>query len=196
MKNPGNRVKYFVGLTMALLSLIVWTAQAQTSNKAMLEELIRGLGVSVEDLNLPAQAKPAQDIRVRWQGETTDSPTGVPAERQSQPRGAFAVSSRRTALGSLPRQRAPELSSSQVLVLAVDAQKQLKGWALIPDPRVLRAEFPGQGGELSGQVIYQSKAEFIVALPDDPEIAELRFYHPRWTGKAFDLELIEAIQLQ
>ncbi len=193
--NAGIRTKRFIGLVVASLSLMCWSVQAQTSKKQMLEELIRSVDVRVEDLSLPSQTQSAQDIRVRWQGEATTAPTGI-AERPVQPRGSFSALGRSAGAGSLQRQRSPELSTYQVLVLAVDAQKGLKGWSLIPDPRVLRAELPGPGGELRGQITYQSNAEFVVSLPDDPSITELRFYQPRWTGQAFALDLIEAIQLQ
>jgi hypothetical protein len=195
MKNPGSRVKGLIGSAVVALSLMNWAAQGQTSNKQMLEELIRGVGVSVEDLSLPSMPTSSQDIRVRWQGDASALPTGSPTERQPSSPNSLSVLSRQTGSESLPRHRAPMLSSDQVLVLAVDTQKQLKGWTLIPDPRVLRAEFPDSGGQLRGQIIYRSSAEFVVALPDDPAIAELHFYHPRWTGKAFILDLIEAISL-
>jgi len=198
MKNPDKLVLRYIGLSVAALSLMCWAIQAQTSNKSnkkMLEELIRNVDVRVEDLSLPSQTQSPQDIRVRWQGEASTSPTGA-AERAIQPRGSFVALGRQAASGSLPRQRAPELSPDQILVLAIDAEKQLKGWALIPDPRILRAEFPDASGELRGQVIYQPNVEFVVAIPDDPAISELRFYHPRWTGKEFELDLIGAIQLQ
>ncbi len=199
MKSPDKLALCSIGLSVAVLSLICSAVQAQTSNKPnkkMLEEMIRKVDVRVEDLSLPSQTQSPQDIRVRWQGETSTSPTGAAAERQIQPRGSFAALGRQGGLGSLPRQRAPELSEDQLLVLAVDSQKQLKGWSLITDPRILRAELPGPAGELSGQVIYQSNVEFVVALPDDPAISELRFYHPRWTGQEFVLDPIGAVPIQ
>jgi hypothetical protein len=199
MKSLDKLALCYIGMALAVLSLICSAVQAQTSNKPnkkMLEELIRNVDVRVEDLSLPSQTQSPPDIRVRWQGEPATSPAGAATERQIQPRGSFAALSRQGGLGSLPRQRAPELSSDQLLVLAVDAQQQLKGWALITDPRILRAELPGPTGELSGRVIYQSNVEFVVALPDDPAISELRFYHPRWTGKEFVLDPIGAAPLQ
>src|SRR5262245_63864002 len=86
MKNPDKLVLRYIGLSVAALSLMCWAIQAQTSNKSnkkMLEELIRNVDVRVEDLSLPSQTQSPQDIRVRWQGEASTSPTGARSEEHT-----------------------------------------------------------------------------------------------------------------
>jgi hypothetical protein len=139
-------------------------------------------------------AQTIQQLRVRW-----DAYPGAPAAEVapgSAPVSAmYTVLERQRTSGTLPRQRNPQLSSDQLLVVAVNAQGESVDTQLIPDPRVLRAETPGPTGELSGQILHRANPEFLLTLPDDPAITELRLYYPRWTGTAFVLELLGAIAL-
>jgi len=152
--------------------------------------LILGLG----HLDSMATAQMVQEVRVRW-----DAYIGAPAPQLAigteQPSNLFTLLERRLAPGSLPHQRNPELSSDQIVVVAVDVKGQEIDWQLIPDPRVLRAEFPGPTGELSGEVLHHAETELLITLPDDPTIRELRLYHPHWTGAAFVLDLLGTIPL-
>jgi len=152
--------------------------------------LILGLG----HLDSMATAQMVQEVRVRW-----DAYFGAPVPQvmvgTEQPSNFFTLIERRGVPGALPRQRNPELSSDQIVVVAVDVKGQEIDWQLIPDPRILRAEHPGPTGELSGEVLHHAETELLITLPDDPAIRELRLYHPRWTGTAFVLDLLGTIPL-
>ncbi len=162
---------------------------APQTNERMkpLKELLQSAGIKVEELNPPATSQQAQDIHVEWLSQT--QPAAVTTQQKLAP-GAFALVKRKAGLGSLPRQRAPELSPQQLLIIATDDQQRLRWWGLIADPRILRAEFPQPSGELAGQIFYHAQVQFVVAVPDDATITELRFYHPRWTGAAYELDLL------
>jgi hypothetical protein len=95
--------------------------------------------------------------------------------------------------GALPKQRSAELSPTQIVVVALDAEGRMRWCGLVNDPRLLRAEWPGPDGQLTGQVIYKESAEFVVSYPDDDSIAEIRLYHPDWDGQDFSLELVGAV---
>ena len=58
----------------------------------------------------------------------------------------------------------------------------------MPDPRVVRSETQSPTGELRAEDYYVSNVTLVVAFPDDPDIANLRFYHPVWNGTDFDLK--------
>ena len=90
----------------------------------------------------------------------------------------------------LRRQRSFELSPTQIVVFAVDEQKQIKWWNVQPDPRVFRAETADNRGVLSGETRFRSEAEMLVSIPAAKEIAELYFYHPDWNGQSYELKLI------
>lgn len=122
--------------------------------------------------------------------------TQVPAEQT--PSAAIVEDTKRS--GALPRHRSLELSPTHIFIAGVDATNKLRWWSIVPDPRLVRAETPaatgepGSQGELRGhgqlrrEDYYVSNVTLVVAFPDDPEIANLRFYHPVWNGTDFDLK--------
>lgn len=123
---------------------------------------------------------------------TPPSVGGAPAP----PPSTSAMLSRHRSSGQLPRQRNPELSSDQIVVVADDAQGQVIDWQLVADPRVLRSEGPGPTGELEGRALLQTSTELMIAIPDNPAIVQLRLFHPRWTGTAFVLDLLGIVSLR
>ena len=93
------------------------------------------------------------------------------------------------------RQRSPELSSTQLVIIAYDMQEHEVTRVFIPDPRLIRAETVSPSGELETQNLYRKNVDFTIVIPDDPNIKELKMFHPHWTGKDFILELIGETQL-
>jgi hypothetical protein len=168
------------------------TSVREAMNKERLSALLSAVGVSVEDTVLPAEVQSFQELRIRW--DVADPSSQGPAfTQQEPPNRVLTTIERRKRNQALSRQRSLELSTNQILVVAINGQRQLRWWSLIPDPRIARAESPDAGGKLSGQVLYQSKAEFIVSFPDDETITELRLYHPHWTGSEFTLQPLGAV---
>jgi hypothetical protein len=150
---------------------------------------------SVGVLCSPTFAQTFQEVRVRWEAYPTMPPDSVLDPQRFRAASIFAVVERRHASGAMPRQRALELSADQLLIIAVDRLGRDRQRLLMPDPRLLRAEWPDPTGELQGVVLHRANAEFFLSVPDDPAITELRVYHPRWTGKAFDLDLLGTVRL-
>jgi hypothetical protein len=137
-----------------------------------------------------------QEVRVQW---TTPPPpaAGAEAKRPAQSTAQlFSILDRQKMRGRLPRQREPELSSDKIVIIARDTNGTILDWQVVSDPRVVRSEGPGPGGELTGRVLYRDRADFLFTLPDDPGITRIDFYHPRWTGEKFDLDLIGGVPLQ
>lgn len=132
-------------------------------------------------------AAQSQELRIRFNACPDDQPC-IAA-------GGFTVLDKRAVTGGPARQRNPELSSDQLVVRAYDRAGALVFTQLVRDPRVLRSEGPGAGGELTGQVLQHPTPEFLVSLPQSPAASELRFYHPRWTGAAFVLDLLGTVAL-
>jgi hypothetical protein len=159
------------------------------------EELLSAAGVTVigRDVQAGQEAYPLTrttlEVRIRWDAVPASEQTS-PGAGQGNSSSAFIPLERRQIGEKYASHRSRELSSDHILVAGVDAQGQLRSWTVVPDPRVIRAETPGPMGELSGRVLHRSQPEFLVALPDDPDVTELRFYHPRWTGEEFVLEAL------
>ena len=187
-------MKSFFWLLLVLLILCsVTLVQSQRTtvekNQQQLQKLMSKVGVEVPQIDASAnQPQTYRELRIRW-AEATKSAELRPAnsEEQTQPPSVSIVEDKKRS-GTLPRHRSLELSSMHIFIAAVDATNKLRWWYIIPDPRVVRAETKTSTGELRAENYYVSNVAFIVAFPDDPEIAQLRFYHPVWNGTAFDLK--------
>lgn len=167
---------------------------------ASLTERVRAL-LTAAGVEVGADVKPAaaararshREVRISWEADKAALPRPAAAQYLNAPgRVALARAAERRE-GGLPKQRSAELSSDQVVVVALDAEGRMRWCGLVPDPRLLRAEWPGADGELTGQVLYRESAEFFVAYPDDDSIKEIRLYHPDWDGRAFSLKPVGAV---
>lgn len=174
------------------------SAGAAAGSRAPLAERVRTLlaesGVEVGPAPTPpASSRSHRELRATWEADKASLPRPAAAQYRNAPgRVALARAAERRE-GGLPKQRSAELSSDQVVVVALDAGGRMRWCGLVPDPRLLRAEWPGADGELTGQVLYRESAEFFVAYPDDESIKEIRLYHPDWDGRKFSLELVGAV---
>lgn len=161
--------------------------------KNTLTSLLANLGVHVEPTLPTLETQTFREIRVRWQSSGT--PAGLANLEERSPAGILAIVDSMKRSGPLPRQRSVELSTNQLLVIAVDQNSELRWWTLLLDPRLVRAEVPGATGETGSENYYVMKVDFMVAYPDDPAIRELRFYHPVWTGEEFHLQLLSVLSI-
>lgn len=157
-------------------------------------ELLAASGVEVGTAASPsASARAHRTLRVSWEADKAALPQPSAAQYRNAPGRVRVASATVRRDGALPKQRSAELSPMQVVVVALDSEGRMLWCGLVADPRLLRAEVPGSGGELTGQVIYQESAEFVVQYPDDEAVTEVRLYHPDWDGQKFSLELVGAV---
>lgn len=156
---------------------------------------LQSVGVIVDESNLPAPTVTYQRLRIRWDAYIEAPKFVEPNDRKYIAGAEFTVLERQKNKGTLPQPRLPELSSEQILVIAVDANSQLRSWVLIADPRLLRAEEATAGGGMKGKLLHHSSPEFFVNVPDDAKVVTLRFYSPKWTGAEFVLELLGTVQV-
>jgi hypothetical protein len=140
-------------------------------------------------------AQMIQEVRIGWDASVESRAPGVAGERRQAP-DRFTLLERRTNPGMVARQRNPELSSDQILVVAVDSVGNEINRQLVADPRVVRTELPDPAGRLKHEVLHRTRTELLITLPDDPAIAEIRLYHPRWTGSTFALDLLGTVPLR
>ena len=153
--------------------------------------LLKGKGIAAPATPVTIENQAAQELRIHW--VATDPASAANTSRAASGERFDILASQGDQ--KLPRQRSAELSSDLLLVVSLDSENRLIDWILIPDPRLIRAEFPNAAGELRGQVLQRPEVEFLVLVPDHPSIAEVRFYHPGWTGEMFILELAGSSQL-
>jgi hypothetical protein len=141
------------------------------------------------------QSATYRELKINWADptkSTTELRSAVNSEQQTQtPKVSIVEDKKRS--GTLPRHRSLELSPAHILIAAVDATTKLRWWSIMPDPRLVRSETQTPTGELRGENYYASNVTLVVAFPDDPEIANLRFYHPVWNGTDFDLKSLAVV---
>lgn len=194
-------MKSFFSSLLALVMVCSFTlvqGQRTTVDKKQqqLQKLMSKVGVDVPESNVRTdQPQTYRELKIRWADpakSTTELRPASNAEEQT-PAPSVSIIEDKKRSGTLPRLRSIELSSIHIFIAAVDATNKLRWWSIILDPRVVRAETQTSTGELRGEDYYASNVNFLVAFPDDPEIAQLRFYHPVWNGTDFDLKLLTVV---
>ena len=203
-----------VGIALAAATLLATTgaqeagpkpappAETAVGKRASLSERVRSLlaasGAEVGMAATPAQAsaRSHRELRVSWEADRAALPSPAAAQYKNAPGRVALLSQAVRREGALPKQRSAELSPTQVVIVALDAEGRMRWCGLAEDPRLLRAEAPGPDGELTGQVTYRESAEFIVEYPDDESIKEIRLYHPEWDGQKFSLAPLGAVSVR
>ena len=100
----------------------------------------------------------------------------------------FALLEQRVVQGGLRRERFPQLSYDQFVVVARDAAGRELDWRLVRNPGIVRAEAPGPGGRLQGGAIEVDSVELSIAIPDVAGVDRVYLYRPRWTGTEYLLD--------
>lgn len=159
-------------------------------NSRTLASLLTNQEISYSESNLlPNRVEGSRTIHVRFKSIESNSNDG---EFSTVKPAASLIrqTSTRTSDKVLSRQRAFELSPSQILIVSVDASKQTLWWDLQTDPRFFKAESADDNGVLSGSTVYRQDADMLFSVPAAKEITEVYFYSPNWDGKNYSLELV------
>jgi hypothetical protein len=166
----------------------------ETLQQEQLKKLMSKVGIDVREMAVKTdQFSNYRELKINWT-DPTKSTTELrsASEQQTQAPKVSVVEDKRRS-GALPRHRSLELSPTHIFIAAVDATDKLRWWSIMPDPRLVRGETETSTGELRGDNYYVSNVTLVVAFPDDPEIANLRFYHPVWNGTDFDLKALAVV---
>jgi hypothetical protein len=145
----------------------------------------------------PRQSRGSFELSLRAEGVSA-SPHASIEELRLLPR-QFRELSRRNRHEPPAKQRHREYTEAQWLLSAVDKDGTEGYWLLIPDPRLVRAEFPPPGethGELSGEILIMDDVDFLASLPQDDRLVELRILQPHWTGQEWGLTELGRISLK
>ncbi|WP_454064585.1 hypothetical protein [Candidatus Nitrospira salsa] len=110
------------------------------------------------------------------------------AEEQASALQHVTIMTHRRVQGAPPKQRNPELSEQQLVVVALNVQGEEVTRVLIPDPRMIRAETVEPTGEIESRLFLKASGEYTIVLPNDSDIYSLKIFHPTWTGTEFVLE--------
>jgi len=110
--------------------------------------------------------------------------------------GAFVISGQRKYSESARQPLSIDLGPGRLFVVAIDRTRVLRSWSIILDPRVVRSEGPGPDGTLTGQTLYLEDAEFVLSIPDDPDIVELRLFEVLPDGQAYRLSSAGSLPIE
>ena len=155
------------------------------SLRTALGQMLAPSGIAVPDQATLPRDLPAQELRLVWEPRQTVS--------SGRDLGGPRIVSRVRESGAFPRLRAIDLSDETLLVAAIDSAGTLLAWSVIPDPRFVRIEEPGPDGVLTGRIVPVDRPEFLVLIPDDTSVAEIRLFQRRRTGDGFVLEQVAAL---
>jgi len=168
----------------------------ETVQQEQLKKLMSKVGVDVVEIAARTdQPATYRELKINWADSTkstTELRSASNSEQQTPPQKVSVVEDKKRS-GTLPRHRSLELSPTHIFIAAVDATDKLRWWSIMPDPRLVRGETQTATGELRGENYYVSNVTLLVAFPDDPAIANLRFYHPVWNGTDFDLKPLAVV---
>ncbi|HJY29037.1 MAG TPA: hypothetical protein VJ306_13510 [Pyrinomonadaceae bacterium] len=198
-------MKAYFSLPLALLILCSFTLvqsqrtpveknRRETVQQEQLKKLMSKVGVDVAEIAARTdQPATYRELKINWSDSTKSTTELRSASDQQTPPQRVSVVEDKKRSGTLPRHRSLELSPTHIFIAAVDATDKLRWWSIMPDPRLVRGETQTPSGELRGEAYYVSNVTLVVAFPDDPEIANLRFYHPVWNGTDFDLKPLAVV---
>jgi hypothetical protein len=199
-----NMRRKFLGPVLTLVSLAIAgsssIAQAavdkETAVKAALAGLLSEAGVSVDKSAPLSEASTHKQARLSWQSSSALKSTAANQLDQTPSTGTLALMTSARRDGAVPSDRTLELSTEQMLVVALDEAGGLRWWKLMLDPRLVRSETVTATGEVHGETFYRPKVDFAIEYPDDARITQLRFYHPLWNGKEFHLQSLAALTVR
>jgi hypothetical protein len=154
-----------------------------------LATLLAGENVRFDEAKLlPNRADTSSIIRVKLETPGTSAAESEFSEAKPETSVIQLIDSKKST--ALTRQRNFELAPTQILIVSLNAERQLLWWDLQPDPRIFRAETSDADGSLSGKTLYRNDAEMLVNVPAAKGITELAFYSPVWDGKNYTLKLV------
>jgi hypothetical protein len=142
---------------------------------------------------LPNQTDESATLRVNLKSATSSADEKEFSEAKSDTSIIQLIDSKKSS--ALTRQRNFELAPTQILIVSLNADRQILWWDLQPDPRIFRAETSDESGNLSGKTLYRNDAEMLVNVPAAKGITELAFYLPIWDGKNYTLKQIGNLNL-
>lgn len=88
-----------------------------------------------------------------------------------------------------PRERNPEITEDDLVVVGYDSNNLEISRAIITDPRLIRYEsFDETSGEFIEAEMMQRKADFNVTLPANDNLFSIEILKPHWNGEKYILE--------
>jgi hypothetical protein len=178
--------------SLAVLSVASAVAQGAPAAPRVAARSFRALAADVPQASGDVDVR---ELRIRWTA-------GIPAVGATASTAAagslhtLSLSGETRSRQQVRRQRRPEVSANDLVIVVQDAGARELDWRIVPNPRILRAEVPDTpGGPLTGRTFERQDTELLVAIPDTPDADRVLLYSPRWTGVEFELDLLAQLPL-
>jgi hypothetical protein len=182
-------------------------SEKRAAVKQRLEALLSGISVSKESVMrsmYPAPDQPLRELTIEWQTKEDVTSKASNEERLST-EGVMTIVKSQPSPDSVLRDRDDlNLVPEQLLIVGISSKQELTWWTIQGDPRFVRPPTPRPEDPPD---VYQerwkqhmelrllTKSSFWLLIPDDEQTAEIRFYHPGWTGAQPMLKLIGKVSL-
>ena len=175
LRQPLLTISRFL-ITLALTLATAACATAQTTPPA------RPFAALKASVAQASNGNETRELRVRWTAPRTD------AARTRATVGTFTLLGQVRFTGAPRRERQPEPSANDLVIVVQDSTGRDLDWRIIPNPRLIRAETPDQDGVLSGRVIERDQVELLIYIPDVAGADRIQIFSPMWNGKDYPLE--------
>jgi hypothetical protein len=174
------------------LQLTAVCATTQVPGRLTSPMSFRALSADTRQVN----ADRLREMRIRWTTSPA-TPAGVAATgATTAPTQSFEVVRDQAGPGVLRRERQPQITANQLVIVVRRADGAALDWRAVQNPRIVRAEVPGADGQLTGRTVEREDSELLVTVPDLADAASLSVYQPRWNGTEYLLDLIGSVPLK
>ena len=123
-----------------------------------------------------------RELRLQW-----TAPRAGAADAASRPPGTFKLLGQTRFSGAPRRERQPEPSANDLVIVVQDSSGRDLDWRIVPNPRLVRSETPDRDGLLSGRIIERDEVEMLVYIPDIPGADRIQIFSPEWNGRDYTL---------
>lgn len=150
-------------------------AKAERFNRFV--ALLATVGITVDKSYLHDTERDTKNkgIYIKWEAYK-DAPEIIKDKNKYTVSNRFTVKETKTHNGGLPRFREFEINNDLIFIAAVDEKSRLVWWTEEHDPRILYADGPNPDGSLGGGPMTISAPDFLLHIPDEPRIKEVRVY--------------------
>jgi len=172
----------FLTLSRLLLAIVVTLAAMGCATAQTLPNArpFSSLKATVAQANTGSEAR---ELRIQW-----TIPRAQTAGTRTRSPGSFTLLGQARFTGAPRRERQPEPSANDLVVVVQDSEGRDLDWRIVPNPRLIRLETPDQDGRLSGRTIERDEVEMLLYIPDIPGADRLQIFSPVWNGKDYTLD--------
>ena len=172
----------FLTLSRLLATMVVTLAATGCATAQTLPSArpFSSLKASVAQAN---NGNESRELRIQW-----TVPRAQAAGARTRSPGSFTLLGQTRFSGAPRRERQPEPSANDLVVIVQDSDGRDLDWRIVPNPRLLRLETPDQDGRLSGRTIERDEVEMLLYIPDLPGADRIQIFSPVWNGKDYTLD--------